>query len=212
MPFIISGRKHRAKLLAAALGAAALVAAPAQAASVANPYNCAPQPTLAQNFSTWSDLNVYTPVPNAGVETGATGWTLTGAAAVVTGNEPWKIGGASDNAALDLPGGSSAITAPLCIDETYPHFRLFARNIGSLKSALKIEVLYYDAKGNVTATKPVDYKTASSTWQPTGMVGISVFTPKTTVVAAPVAFRFTPTSKDGHFQIDDVYVDPRARS
>jgi hypothetical protein len=44
------------------------------------------------------------------------------------------------------------------------------------------------------------------------MVGIGVFTPKSAVAAAPVAFRFTPTSKDGHFQIDDVYVDPRARS
>ena len=43
------------------------------------------------------------------------------------------------------------------------------------------------------------------------MVGINVFTSKTTVTAAPVAFRFTPTTKDAHFQIDDVYVDPRAR-
>ena len=43
------------------------------------------------------------------------------------------------------------------------------------------------------------------------MVGINVFTSKTTVAAAPIAFRFTPTTKDGHFQIDDVYVDPWAR-
>jgi hypothetical protein len=102
--------------------------------------------------------------------------------------------------------------APVCIDETYPHFRLFARNLGSPKTALRIDVLYYDAKGNITATKPVDYKTAGNTWQPTGMVGIGVFTSKTTVAAAPVAFRFTPATRDGHFQIDDVYVDPRARA
>jgi hypothetical protein len=43
------------------------------------------------------------------------------------------------------------------------------------------------------------------------MVGINVFTPKTTVAAAPVAFRFTPTGGNAHFQIDDVYVDPWAR-
>jgi hypothetical protein len=211
MPIIISGRKHRGRVLVAALGVAALFATPAQAAGVANPYDCAPQATLAQSFSAWSDYNLYTPVRNAGVEEGAAGWTLSGGATVVPGNEPWKIGGAWHRNALDLPGGSSAITAPLCIDETYPHFRLFARNTGALRSALKIEVLYFDSKGNIKETKPYDYRTFSNAWQPTGMVGINVFTSKTTVAAAPVAFRFTPISNDGHFQIDDVYVDPWAR-
>ena len=211
MPFIIKKSKQRSALLAATIATAALITAPAQAATIANPYNCAPQPTLATSFSTWSDYNLYTPVPNAGVESGATGWTLTGSASVTLGNEPWKIGGASHRYSLDLPAGSSAITAPLCIDETYPHFRLFARNAGSPAGALKIEVLYFDAKGNIVNTKPYDYKTTSALWQPTGMVGINVFTSKTTVAAAPIAFRFTPTTKDGHFQIDDVYVDPWAR-
>jgi hypothetical protein len=210
MPFIITGRKRGATALAAALGALALTGAPAQAAGIANPYDCAPQPTLAQNFSSWGDTNLYTPVPNAGVENGATGWTLFGGAAVVAGNEPWKIGGASHRYALNLPANSSAITAPLCIDETYPHFRLFARNTGALAGALKIEVLYYDAKGTILSAKPVDYKTTTTAWQPTGMVGINLFTTKTTVAAAPVAFRFT-TGKDAAFQIDDVYVDPWAR-
>jgi len=156
-------------------------------------------------------VNLYTPVANAGVENGATGWTLSGGASVVAGNEPWKIGGAADKAALNLPGGASAVTAPICIDETYPFFRLFARNTGALKGTLKIEVLYFDSKGTITAAKGVDYKTDSNAWQPTGLVGINVFTPKTTVTAAPVAFRFT-TAKDASFQIDDVYVDPYARA
>jgi hypothetical protein len=211
MPFIIKKSRHRRGLLVGTLAAAALITAPAQAATIANPYNCAPQPTLATSFSTWGDLNLYTPVPNAGLENGATGWTLTGAASVLPGNEPWNIGGASHRYSLDLPAGSSAITAPLCIDETYPHFRLFARNAGSLASALKIEVLYFDVKGTIVATKPYDYKTTSALWQPTGMVGINVFTSTTTVATAPIAFRFTPTTRDGHFQIDDVYVDPWAR-
>lgn len=209
MPFNISGRKPR--LLAATLGLTAAIASPAHAAGIANPYDCAPQPTLAQNFAAWNDFGQYTPVPNAGLENGTTGWRLTGAARVVPGNEPWKIGGASHANALDLPGGSSAITAPICIDETYPHFRLFVRGTGSLKSALKIEVLYYDTKGNITNTKPYEYKSTTAAWQPTGLVGINVFTSKTTVAAAPVAFRFTPTTKDARYQIDDVYVDPRAR-
>jgi hypothetical protein len=211
MPIIISGRKQR-RAFAAAVALAAVVAAPAHAAGIANPYDCAPQPTLAQSFSPWGDANQYTPAPNAGLEDGATGWTLSGGATVVEGNEPWSIGGAGHHNSLDLPAGSSAVTAPLCIDETYPHFRLFARSTGKAGSALKIEVLYFDSKGKLINSKPYDYKAPSNVWQPTGMVGINVFTSKTTVAAAPVAFRFTPANNDAHFQIDDVYVDPWARA
>jgi hypothetical protein len=216
MSNVIPRRKSR-RILAAALSTAALsavaalITAPAQAATISNPYDCTPQPTLAKSFLPWGDQNLYTPVPNAGLETGATGWRLSGATSVITGNETWRIGGAADKAALNLPGDSSAITAPLCIDETYPHFRLFVKNTGSLKSTLKIEVLYLDSKGNVTAAKGVDYKTDTNAWQPTGLVGINVFTPKTTVAAAPITFRFS-TTKDASFQIDDVYVDPYARA
>ena len=148
---------------------------------------------------------------NAGVEDGSTGWTLSGAAAVTRGNEPWKIGGASHANSLSLPPGSSAVTAPICIDETYPYFRLFAKNAGTGKSSLKIEVLFYDTKGKLINTKPYDYTTTSTAWQPTGTVKISVFTPKTTVAAAPVAFRFTPQGPTANYQIDDVYVDPWSR-
>jgi hypothetical protein len=212
MPIIISGRRGR-RVLAATLGLAALIATPAHAAgSIANPYDCAPQAQLAQTFAGWGDDGQYTAVSDQGLENGAASWTLSGGAAVVSGNEPWNVGGASDAQSLDLPAGSSAVSAPLCIDATYPYFRLFARNAGAAKSAMRIEVLYFDNKGKLLATKPVDYAATSTAWQPTGMVGINVFTPKTTVTAAPVAFRFTPRGKHAHYQIDDVYVDPWARS
>jgi hypothetical protein len=211
MPFIISGSKRGGRVLAATLGLAALIAAPAHAAGIANPYDCTPQATLTQSFSAWSDYGQYTPVLNAGLEDGSAGWTLSGGAAVVAGNEPWKIGGASNTNALDLPAGSAAVTAPICIDATYPYFRLFARNASTGKTAMKIEVLAYDTKGKLLKTTAYDYTATTSSWQPTGTVNISVFTPKTTVAAAPVAFRFTPTGPGAHYQIDDVYVDPWAR-
>jgi hypothetical protein len=198
------------RTVAAALGLSALLAGPAHAAgTISNPYACAPQPTLAQSFAPFGDFGFYTPVPNAGLENGSTGWTLFGGATVVAGNEPWRIGGAAHSHALDLPLNASAITAPLCIDETYPYFRLFVRNTGALKTSLRIEVLYLDSSGKVVNTKPYDYKAALPAWAPTGFVGIDVFTPKTAVAAAPVAFRFTATGAGAHFQIDDIYVDPR---
>src|SRR3954447_10605192 len=99
-----------------ALGAATLLAAPAQAAHApANPAGCSPAGKLAQPFTPFGDNGVYTPVDNAGLETGTTRWSLTGAATVGEGNEPWFIGGKRDNHSLDLPAGSSATTATICI-------------------------------------------------------------------------------------------------
>jgi hypothetical protein len=212
MPFVIPGGRRTGRL--AALGsvlATMCVAAPAQAATISNPYDCTPQATLSQTFATWGDYGQYTPVANAGVENGATGWTLSGGASVVAGNEPWKVGGASHRYSLNLPENASAVTAPMCIDQTYPYFRLFARNAGVADGALKVDVLFFDAKGNLMATKPFSYKTASTAWQPTGMINIGLFTAKTTVAAAPVAFRFTATGKGSRYQVDDVYVDPWCR-
>ena len=107
MPFLI-GTKRSGRMLAATLGLSALIAAPAQAAEIANPYACTPQPTLQQFFSTWSDTGLYTPVSNPGVESGSTGWTLTAGATVVAGNEPWMIGSRSDRSSLDLRAGYAA--------------------------------------------------------------------------------------------------------
>ena len=205
--------KRGARVVAAALGLAALTAAPAQAKSaIANPYDCKPDPTLTQPFAPFNDLGLYTPVANQGFEAGTASWALTGGATVVGGNEPWKIGGAADSRALDLPAGSSAVTAPVCIDQTYPHFRLFARNAGSLKRSLQIDVLYYDTKGKLLNTKPYGYESTTPAWQPTPTINIDVWDKSPAGAAAPVAFRFLPKGNDAHYVIDDVYVDPYARS
>ena len=201
------------RIVAAALGLATLAAAPAQAKSaIANPYDCKPDPTLTQPFAPFSDLGLYTPVANQGVEAGAASWTLAGGAGVVAGNEPWRVAGAADSHALDLPAGSSATTAPICIDQTYPYFRLFALNAGSGKRSLEIDVLYYDTKGKLRGTKPYGYETTSTAWQPTPTIAIDVWDKSPAATAAPVSFRFMPKGKDAHFVIDDVFVDPYARA
>jgi hypothetical protein len=207
-----SGRRGL-RVCLVAIGFVATAAAPAHAkSSIANPYDCKPEPTLTQAFAAFGDLGLYTPVFDAGVEAGGTSWVLADGAAVVDGNEPWQIGGATDSHSLDLPAGSTAVTAPICIDETYPYFRTFALNTGSAKRSLEIDVLYYDTKGKLLNTKPYGYESDSTTWQPTPTIAIEVFDEKVNVAAAPVAFRFMPKGKDAHFRIDDVYVDPYSRA
>jgi hypothetical protein len=89
----------------------------------------------------------------AGASGALSGWTLANGVHVVGGNEPFHVGGARDASSLALPTGSSASSAPICIDDTYPWFRVFARNTGDLKSTLKVEVLYLDAKGNLAHSR-----------------------------------------------------------
>jgi hypothetical protein len=208
MSMINTAGRRGGRVLAAALGLAALLGAPAHAATIANPYACTPQAQLTQAFAPWGDVGQYTPVANPGLEAGSTGWTLIGGATVAAGNEPWTIGASADAHSLDLPAGSEAVTAPICIDATYPYFRLFAKNTGAARGTLKIDVLFYDDKGKILNTKPSNYGSPLGAWQPTSNVNINLFTAKTTVTAAPVAFRFTATGAGAHYQIDDVYVDP----
>ena len=197
MPFL----KTVVRTAGTALGAVALLAVPAHAA------DCTPAGQLSQPFAPFGDLGLYTPVENAGLESGSEGWTLRGDAAVTDGNEPWIISGnADDDHALDLPAGSSATTARICIDETYNHLRLFARNAGRVGGELRIEVLAFDAKGRPDGSKPFDYE-GGGEWAPTGAVPIDVLDERS---PAPVAFRFT--AKGAEYLIDDVYVDPWARS
>ena len=181
----------------------------ADAKKLSNPYDCRPEAVVSQSFTTWGDDALYTPAPDAGIEGGATGWTLTGGASVVDDNEPWRIGGESDSKALDLPEESSAVSPPMCVDATFPHFRLFANRLGK-KGDLRVEVLFYDEKGNVKATSAFKHHPNGNGWRPTSMIRIGLFAKDTEVDAAPIAFRFT-TEKDAQYRIDDLYVDPMMR-
>lgn len=210
MPFVISGARKGGRIAALAVGLGLACAAPATATTVAaNPYGCVVDHRLSTPFSQFGDTAFYALAPAGNFETAARGWTLTGGS-VVSGNQPFKIG-APGTSSLRLAGGGVAVSAPMCIDSTYPHFRVFARNLGNLKSPLKAEVLYLDAKGAVRATASGTVTAAGTAWFPTDSLKIGLtFNTAVAAGAAPVAFRFT-AGKDSAWQIDDVYVDPYAR-
>jgi hypothetical protein len=213
MPFSIRTSRRRGNLLAVAgvLAAFCSAAPAAQAATISNPYSCTTAgQTLSQVFAPFWDLAYYTPVSNSGLETGLNGWTLQTGATVLADNEPWYVGGAGTHA-LDLPNGSSAVTAPICIDPTYPYFRFFAKNVNANGANLEVEVLYYDSTGRVQKTQPVYYSSLAPGWQSTSRFNITVFSGTNVTSAAPVAFRFVPMGRTAHFRIDDVYVDPWSR-
>lgn len=168
-----------------------------------------PTPTSTP-FAPWGDHASYAFAPDGGLESGAAGWTLAGGARVVTGNEPWHVSGPG-NHSLDLPAGSSATSAPMCIGVFSDGMRFFAQNLGGSGSRLHVQVIYGGGVGGVIGslggTLGISDRatlSAGSVWDPTRSVGMAgglvpVFT-------RYVQFRITPTG--GTWRIDDLYLDP----
>src|SRR3954464_12092986 len=80
---------------------------------------CTDQP-LSRPFTPWLDFANYQAAPDGGVEAGAAGWSLAGAA-VASGGQPWGGGQSS----LSIPAGADAVTAPACITLAHPTLRFF---------------------------------------------------------------------------------------
>jgi hypothetical protein len=165
---------------------------------------------LSHPFGRWSDSANYALVANGGAENGAAGWTLTGSASVVAGNEAFNANAATDAHAFSLPDGSSATTPAACVGTLSPTMRFFMRNTGATSSTLRVDVVYTDAFG-LRWTIPIATVTGSASWAPSPVALILANVtalPLLTGGSAQVSFRFVPQGSGGAWQIDDVYVDP----
>ena len=184
---------------------AALVVAPAAAAG-GNALVSTCDAPMSQPFRTWLDPFTYTLAPDGGFESGAQGWTLTGGARVVGGNEPWRVNGAADSLSLSLPGGAQATSPELCIGLLSPTVRFFARNTALLGlGALAVEVGVKVGAAEVFV--PVGAALAGPGFQPTlPYLLLANLTNPLVGDRATVRLRFTAIG--GKFGIDDVYVDP----
>ena len=193
-------------------GAAALLAGTASSAQagvlVSSATDCA-DTNSSQVFLPWVDVANYFLAPGGDFESGAAGWTLTGGAGVVSGNEPWNVTGGGSSS-LRIPAGGSATSPAICVGLEHPTIRFFEKSSGAgLTSALRVDVLFEDAAGNVRDLT-IGRETRGG-WE---------VTPTFVIVAnllallpgehTAVAFRFTPEGT-GSWQIDDVHVDPYAK-
>jgi hypothetical protein len=198
----------RRGLLAAITAAVAIgaFAAPASAGILtASAKNCGDE-SLSRPFAGFGDNHQYKIVPGGSFEGALTDWTLVGKAKVVSGNEPWKVGGSSHGKSLVLPAGSSAITAPTCVGLAEPTLRFFAKKNSGLLSTLAVSVYVKTSLGLVVPV-PVGVVLGNGQWKATPqMLIVANLLPLLPGDRTPVAFQFTPLL--GDWQIDDVYVDP----
>ena len=161
--------------------------------------------TVSQPFAQFGDDHSYYPVPNNGLENGATGWSMGAGASVGSGNEPWYAGGWGSHS-LVLAPGATASTPATCISLLDPSVRAFARSNGA-DDALNVQVVFYGLTGNLLGVLNVadQQPDGFSTWQPTGDVSSLLAVP---VATTSFRIRFTSLAARGTWQVDDVFVDP----
>jgi hypothetical protein len=207
--YSMNGLMRRA-LLAAITAAVAIgaFAAPASAGILtASATDCGDE-TLSQPFSAFGDTSKYKLVTGGSFEGALTGWTLTGKARVVSGNEPWKVGGSGHAKSLVLPVGSSAISPTACVGLAEPTVRFFAkRNSGLLGISTLAVSVYVKTSLGLVVPVPVGVVLGNGQWKPSPkMLIVANLLPLLPGDRTPVAFQFTPVL--GEWQIDDLYVDP----
>jgi hypothetical protein len=202
--------KLRAALAAlAASVASAALAAPANAGVLVKSATDCDAPVTSQPFARFGDNASYKLVGDGGFENGAAGWTLSGGAKVVAGNEAYHVHGAGDGYSLSLPAGSSATSPTVCVGLDEPTLRFFVRKNSGLLSTMAVSIKVETSLGLVV-TLPIGVDLGGN-WHPSlPMIMLGNLLPLLPGDKTPVQFQFTPLLS-GSWQVDDVYVDPWRR-
>jgi hypothetical protein len=163
--------------------------------------------TVTQPFASIDgDRSSYVLAPGGSFETGTSGWTLGRGAAVVNGNEPWKVHGTKDKYSLYIPSGSSATTPPMCFAPGDWHMRFFAASSSSSLSSLQVRVRVKSLFGVLSILDGGTIRTGTA-WQPTQKLGLLLTNLTGLLTTDSVSFQFVPSDR-ASWRIDDVYLDP----
>lgn len=197
--------KSISKLLTTMAAAVAVLACFAASASACD-YSGA-----EQVFKPWGDNHSYVLAPDGGFEAGGAGWSLSGGASAVAGNESYFLNDGADSRSLSLPTGSSAVSPPVCMSLDTPIFRLMARNTGNPSAGLQVEATYKLL--GLVRTKTVSTVQAGSSWAPSQQMStvLTLSTVVGTLIPSAIQIRITPVGSGGRWQVDDLYIDPFAR-
>lgn len=161
--------------------------------------------TYEKPFAKWGDSASYTLVGDGTFERGGVGWSLSGGAQVVAGNEPFYVHAAGESRSLLLPRGSTATSPPVCMVLGRPKMRFFAVAPGG-SGSMRVDVLSRNLLG-VLSVIDGGVVTAGSRWQPTPALSLLGSNLSSALWATWVQVRFRPMG-DASLAIDDVYVDP----
>jgi len=162
-----------------------------------------------QVFAPWNDFRSYYLAPNGGLENGSNGWSLSGGAYVVSGNQPFFRSGTHS---LSLPSGSRAVSPATCIGPYALSLRMFGSDVGGADSGVHVRVLWYGLLNKLIGATDYNNFAPGGPWSPTSSVnssgGFNLLLPLLGSTSARV--ELTPLGSRSAWRIDDVYVDPWA--
>jgi len=197
-------RRARAALALGLVGGA--IAMAAGAAPAAAGLGLAFPSATSTPFSAWKDYANYAFAPDGGFESGGSGWTLSGGARAVSGNESYFVHSYADKTSLSLPKGASATSPGMCISLLSSEMRFLAR--GDAGSGVKVQIIYRGLISSVLGIFDGGTISSGGSWKPSPAIGMLGGT--LPLFTTSVSFRFTAVG--GNAAIDDVYLDPMKSS
>lgn len=199
----------------AVLAAIAAIAIPAATASAGGGLLGGLLPTLIGGncgsdtpvFAPWSDASGYYFAGNGGFESGTSGWSFSGGATVVPGNETYDVHSSGDSKSALIPAGSS-ISTSACYGLLYPSVRFFVQSVGDQPATIDVRVQAKSLLGIVSILDGGTFQ-VSGGWQPSPKLSTLL-----SAIAAPLGTKSMSlqiTVLSGTAQVDDLYIDPLAR-
>ncbi len=192
------------RVVATLLGAVCCALAPAGAsaqASIAMDTSWCSAPGLTQPFLGYGDNSWYAPAPGQSFDSfDGTGWSLSGGASLQT----TTLDDGSTGQVLDLPGGSTAISPPMCVDSSYPNARAMMQPIVGTGA-----VFFYVSYGGGNAFQNTgQIHPQGQGWSPSGKVNTHANSQNGWQV---VRFALTSTGNHNEAQLYNLFIDPYSK-
>lgn len=163
-----------------------------------------------QIFAPWGDAAYYLLAPNGSFELGSYGWSLSGGASIVNGNEPFLPTGTHS---LSLPSGSKAMSPTVCLGTQQLYIRLFLKDLGGTDQGLRVRVYWYGLLNKLLGSTDYAVFPSGKDWSPSDLLrssgGLLTPLPIVSLVSSTSArVEVTPLGSGSRWQIDDLYIDP----
>jgi hypothetical protein len=203
----LPGESRVPRLAGLAVVFALCMAAVGAGSGLAAPKNC----DGASVFAQWGDTTPYVLFKNGGLESLESHvpdyWKLTGQAAAVAGNEPWKVNSAKDGESLLLSPASSGQDKLQCKKFALPIIRFFAvasGSSGTLEADISYQVDGVEQTYLLATLNASDYVS----WAPTPQLSF-LDTNSTLGSQTDAAVKLTLIPHgSASWHVDDFYVDP----
>jgi hypothetical protein len=152
-------------------------------------------------FQPWGDGSNYALMPGGSFEDGTPGWSLSGGAKTIAGNESFYLNTKYDKKSLYMPSGSTATSPTMCFAAGDWHLRFVNKGSGQVRVTVHVNSLL----GLLSVLDGGTVK-PGATWAPSPKVGLLLTNVTGLLTTKAISIRLTASS--GTAQVDDVYLDP----